>query len=164
MDAICGWPTQPLKHLYFAYGSNLLKSEIRKDADRAEPLGVAYLPGRRLVFDKHSRTRAGDAASLADDPSSMVWGYVYRLDDSDRKQLREREKGYREVPDLTVFLADGADGDPTPVSTFTFVGDKSCPDHCGPGPEYLSLVIEGAISRRLPTTYVDALQSKFRPK
>jgi len=42
--------------VYFAYGSNLLDSEIRRHAPDAEPVGVAFLTGYRLVFNKHSRS------------------------------------------------------------------------------------------------------------
>ena len=85
--------TVPVTDLYFAYGSNLLDSEIRRHAPEAESVGVAFLAGYRLVFNKHSVSRGGDAASIEKSPSSVVWGYLYRLSDRDRNGLTRREKG-----------------------------------------------------------------------
>jgi hypothetical protein len=74
MDAICGLRPLPLDHLYFAYGSNLLEEEIQRDASNAEPVGVAFLPLYRLVFNKHSTTRKCDTASIEKTPLGIVWG------------------------------------------------------------------------------------------
>jgi len=50
---------------YFAYGSNLLDAEIRATCPSAVAVGAAYVPGWRVVFDKHSVRRGGDAANLS---------------------------------------------------------------------------------------------------
>ena len=47
------------ENLYLAYGSNLLEREVRKQAAGAGSRGVAFLPGYRFEFTKHSRTRRG---------------------------------------------------------------------------------------------------------
>lgn len=70
-------------------------------------MGIAFLPGYRLTFNKHSVTRNCDAANIEKDSASMLWGFVYRMHDRDRQQLRKREKGYREISDLTVYLTSG---------------------------------------------------------
>ena len=156
MDALCGLPVPSLRNLYFAYGSNLLEREVKRDAKDAEPLGVAFLPGYRLEFTKHANSRGGDAASIQDYAASMVWGFVYRLHDSDKEQLINREKGYREIPEITAYLK--SDDDVTPQKVFTFRGKEVCPNNCGPTKEYLSLVVEGAKSRDLPNEYVQYLE------
>ena len=61
--------------LYFAYGSNLLDREIRRDAQDAEVIGPAYLSDHKLVFEKHSTTRCCDAASIKCWLSSEVSPY-----------------------------------------------------------------------------------------
>jgi cation transport regulator ChaC len=156
MDSIAGLPIQQLKNSYFAYGSNLLGQECQRTAPDAQEYGVAFLPGYRLEFTKHSTTRKGDAATIRPDPNSMVWGFVYRVHDKDREHLRAREAGYNELPETTVYL--GAPGDdPTPITAFTFAATQACPNHCGPHPEYLDLIIQGARTRQLPEAYQQRL-------
>jgi hypothetical protein len=96
LDAMAGLPIRALRNFYFAYGSNLKEEECRRTAHQAESYGVAFLPGYRLAFTKHSITRNGDAANITQDSTSMVWGYVYRITEEDREALRKREGGYRD--------------------------------------------------------------------
>jgi cation transport regulator ChaC len=137
-------------HYYFAYGSNLLDREIARTITTVECCGKAYLPRYDLVFSKHSATRGGDAASIREDESKIVWGVLYRVNDADRDRLRTREGGYRET-DVNVSVVEG--DDVTPQRAFTFIGEAVCPRGCGPTTEYLQLVVEGAKQRGLPDGY-----------
>ena len=157
MDAICGVSLPPTT-LYFAYGSNLGASEIAQTAPQAHAEGVAFLPGFRLVFTKHSQKWGGDAASIEESPTSVVWGYVYRLNPEERAALVAREGGYDERV-LTVWRVDGTPDcqDGKPVNAIAFVGGAKCGSSCGPAQMYRDLVVEGARSRGLPTSYIDLL-------
>ena len=96
MDAICGRLARP-GSLYFAYGSNLLDREIKVSAASAQPEGIAYLPGWRLMFNKHSKSRGDkDTADIQKCASRVVWGFVYRVTDEDKDGLKRCERGYRE--------------------------------------------------------------------
>lgn len=161
MDALGGLPVCALRNLYFAYGSNLLGSEISKDAPEAEAVGMAFLPCRRLTFNKHSVTRQCDAANIEKDSASTVWGFVYRMHDQDRERLGKREKGYREISDLAMYLTSADNEDVIPVATFTFAAEKTCTRGCGPNSTYLSLIVEGAKSRSLPNDYRERLESQL---
>jgi hypothetical protein len=44
--------------LCFAYGSNLLDAEIKRDAPHAYFRGTAYVSDYALVFNKHTRTES----------------------------------------------------------------------------------------------------------
>src|SRR6185436_10107348 len=86
--------------LYFAYGSNMDEQRVTaaNRCPNARFIFNAILPGYRLVFTH--RTDAGTgAADVALDPASRVWGVVYDITDSDRRQLDAREgvaqRGYR---------------------------------------------------------------------
>src|SRR6185312_7740201 len=146
MDSMAGLPVETYPHVYFAYGSNLLTSECERTMQDARPYGLAYLPGYRLVFTKHSTTRNGDAASITAETTSMVWGFLYRLTDEDKAKLTLREGGYYEQP-VTVHLM-AADGNTTPVDAFTYIGNHACAKHCGPPSTYLDLIIQGARDRK----------------
>jgi cation transport regulator ChaC len=161
MDAICQIDVRPLSN-YFAYGSNLLDDEIKRTTETAEPVGVAYLPGYRVKFTKHSESRGCDAASIAKDAGSIVWGFVYRVNEDDQEALKKRELGYREDQDLIALLvpdvSEISEADPIPV--FTFIGENTCLDACGPSREYLDLVIRGAEERGLPADYIASLATE----
>jgi len=160
MDAIAGYPAIRRKHRYFAYGSNIDESEIHRTAPTAEFYATAFLPGYRLVFSKHSETRGGDAASITIDPTSIVWGAVYRVTDQDQEALRQREDGYQELPKTTVYLTPPIPGDdPTPTTAFTFIAKTTCPFHCRPPADYLGIIINAAETRKLPERYVEQLKT-----
>jgi len=162
MDAMGGFPVEQLKNIYFAYGSNLQDAECHRTAPDAQPYGVACLPACRLVFTKHSTTRGGDAASITTDRTSVVWGFVYRVHDKDREQLRKREKGYKEIKEITVYLRPPTpQDDPTPVRAFTFIAPRKCPKHCGPSRDYLKIIINGSKERDLPREYRRGLTGLF---
>lgn len=145
-----------MRPLYFAYGSNLLDSEIRRHARDAEAVGPAFLPDYRLVFTKHSLSRRCDAASIESQDSEVVWGYLYRVSDEDRDALRQRERGYREV-DVKVWPKTLSGGAGEPIDAFTFVAEERCLSRCGANAAYLTLIIEGARSRGLPEEHIEKI-------
>ncbi len=77
--------------LYFAYGSNLNKAQMRHRCRDAVPLTTARLPGWRLVF----RGRPGKAgvASIEPCPHTQVMGALWELSDRDLASL-DRYEGY----------------------------------------------------------------------
>ena len=147
------------ENLYFAYGSNLLEREVRKQAAGAVSRGVAFLPGYRFEFTKHSTTRCGDAASVQEEAGGKVWGYVYQMSDADKARLVEREKGYLEIP-VTVCLKDGEQF--RDQRAFTFIGKKVCLKQCGPSQDYFELVLEGARQHEFPATYIAEIEARRR--
>lgn len=144
--------------LYFAYGSNLLEREIRRDARDAEEVGVAVLLAYRLVFTKHSTSRGGDAASIETAKARTVWGYLYRLTEADRHALQRRERGYREIG-VTVRRVSEAGGTDAIVDAFTFQAEERCPRGCGAPSTYIGLIVEGARSRGLPEEYIRSIEA-----
>lgn len=160
MDAICGLTTTPVTtYDYFAYGSNLLDSELAQTVPGAEPVGMAHVPCWRLSFTKHSVKRGGDAASIEPCASNVVWGFVYRIAAADWPRLVAREQGYEQVQ-LTALIVD----DPTapwsgrPATVETFRGDHVCTERCGPPRSYVELVLKGAEEKGLPADYLRALE------
>lgn len=155
MDTICGMPS-PVRHTYFAYGSNMAEPEIRASAPNVEDLGAAVLPLYRLLFDKHSVSRDCDAANLARDPVATTWGYLYRCSASDWKAIEQREGGYKSSC-VTVFTVSD-EGVDKPVVAETFIADRPCSSRCGPSSEYVEIIVAGAKQRGLPDAYVRQLE------
>jgi gamma-glutamylcyclotransferase (GGCT)/AIG2-like uncharacterized protein YtfP len=73
--------------LVFAYGSNLDVRQMRARCPSAEPLEAAMLRQARLVFGGHSARWGGGVATLVRDPSSVVFGALYRVEPADLARL-----------------------------------------------------------------------------
>jgi gamma-glutamylcyclotransferase len=144
--------------LYFAYGSNLLDTEIGRDVPSAEFKGIGYVAGHSLVFNKHTQTRGGDAANIVPQPDAQVWGCLYRMDEKALAALKRRERGYV-VAALTAHRITGHNDASQPTDVFTFLAERTCEKRCGPSRYYLNLIIGGAKQRGLPNHYIRWLQS-----
>lgn len=165
MDALSGVPPTPevpvgpTDEMYFAYGSNLSEREMLAKAPNARAEGLAFLPGYRLVFTKHSMMRRCDAASIERSACSMVWGLLYSIPSRDAVGLAKREGGYARREVAVWRSAEPPDDDPQRVDAYTFVGKVPCLRGCGPAPEYVRLIVDGASARGLPEEYVASIES-----
>jgi gamma-glutamylcyclotransferase len=105
------------RFLYFAYGSNMLTRRLcAKDrAPSAQRVGVAYMAGHRLSFDKEGKDKEGRRSGKCDIqptdlPTDRVWGVLFSIELAHRDALDRREgetgknPGY-ERKDVTV-IAD----------------------------------------------------------
>src|SRR5712691_11306972 len=79
----------------FAYGSNMLSNCMRA-ADRvpsAKPIGIGYVTGHRLTFDKISQKDGSgkcDAEATGDD-RDRVYGVLYAVDPAEKHRLDDAE-------------------------------------------------------------------------
>jgi cation transport regulator ChaC len=145
--------------LYFAYGSNMDEQRV-KAANRcpdARFIFNALLPGHRLVF-----TRGNDAGTCAadavPDPDASVWGVVYDITESDRRQLDAREAvaSHRYRPKEILVHPHGDLEQRVMVLTYAArdPGDLRQP----PSREYLDHLLRGARRRNLPAEYIAQLE------
>lgn len=73
--------------LYFAYGSNMDREQMRQRCPGAVLLGPAVLEGYRLVFGGHSDRWGGAVATVEIGDGSKVEGLVYYVTPNDLKSL-----------------------------------------------------------------------------
>jgi len=148
---------------YFAYGSNLNLSEIRRSCPTAERKCRVRLPDHALVFPRKSIGRQCGVSSIEARADSEVWGGVYEISELERVCLESRE-GFKPnrtlavnsyVPaNLTVFV----DGDPAkPIEVITFVANP-LPNPPLPNIEYKYLIIAGAREWNLDAKYIAQLE------
>lgn len=148
---------------YFAYGSNLKLSEIRRTCSTAARRCRAVLPHYSLVFPRKSIERECGVASIETCAGEQVWGGVYAIAKSERQALEKRE-GYKPNrpssenayvrQQLTVF----EDGDPSkPLDVMTFIANRQ-PEPPLPGGEYLGIIIAGAAEWKLDAQYIARLK------
>ncbi|MFT4256152.1 MAG: gamma-glutamylcyclotransferase family protein [Pseudoxanthomonas sp.] len=132
-------------HLYFAYGSNLLRERLLARCPGAIFIGRACLPGHRLTFDKVSRDGSGKCAFVPAQ-NSRVEGVLWEIPDVELPKLDRMEgagHGY-ERDTVTVTLVDGGQCD-----ALTYRATE-CEPGLKPYDWYLALVKAGAEQQGLP--------------
>lgn len=80
--------------LYFAYGSNMNREQIRKRCPSARFLGVAAMRNLRIAFTRKSIKRDCGVADVVPENGRIVWGVVYEICDHDIGVL-DISEGYR---------------------------------------------------------------------
>ena len=73
--------------LYFAYGSNLSRSQMATRCPGSSPLGAAVLQKYRLDFTTESGMWGGGVADVVEDDGNSVWGLLYSVTDDDLDRL-----------------------------------------------------------------------------
>lgn len=141
----------------FAYGSNMLSARMRhpERVPSARPIGVGYITGHRLSFDKVSKDGSGKCdAEQTQEVGDRVYGVLYSVDQSQKYRLDGAEglnAGYKEKP-VEVVTARGVT--PAVVYCATTKDFSLKPYHW-----YKALVVAGAIEHRLPFGYVELLRT-----
>ncbi len=139
---------------YFAYGSNMSSRRLA-DRVRAQPLGVAWVPGLRLAFNKPGADGTGKA-NLVCAAGDRAWGVVYRLSAPELARLDRFEPGYARGLE-GVWLAGRG-----PVRAVLYRWLAATPE-LAPTPAYLTHLLEGAREHGLPRHWRAALQARREP-
>jgi hypothetical protein len=135
--------------LYFAYGSNMKTTQMRKRTYAAKSIGIAHLPGKKVVCNKKSVDGSGKA-NIIDDPNGEVWGVLYEITSDDIECLSRHEKSYKLVP-IVVFNENEE-----PVESFTYISNVLTDDP-RPFKVYKKLILDGAKEHGLPVSYINTL-------
>jgi gamma-glutamylcyclotransferase (GGCT)/AIG2-like uncharacterized protein YtfP len=147
--------------LYFAYGSNMLASQMNKRCPSARFVCVAVLADHALVFPRKSK-RWGCGVASIEPGDDKVWGVVYQIDELDIGRLDKCEGfspgrvGNSYVREERRVLRHGQKDDP--LTVWTYIG---APQAGPPKPNacYLKRIIGGAKHWRLPEDYVRKLEA-----
>ena len=147
--------------LYFAYGSNMSRDQMRQRCPDHEVIGKAILPGYALCFPRHSQIRNCGVAGIVETPGAEVWGVIYRLHDEDLAALDQREGFDPAKPShvnrynrTTVRVLK----DRQPVDCLTYLARAEPGKHV-PSVDYMSALITGAVENALPEDYVTKLRT-----
>lgn len=133
--------------LYFAYGSNLSRSQMKKRCPGSKALGVAILRGYK--FQINSRGYANVLAT----PGGRVYGLVWDLDDADLAAL-DKAEGVAQGLYRRESIAVERD---TPVDAQVYIARDSDPGV--PTPRYHRAVVDAARLLELPAPYLRELES-----
>ncbi len=148
--------------LYFAYGSNMNGTQLKKRCPSASFVGVAKLPDHRLAFTRKSVTRGCGVADAVPEAGRDVWGAVFRLSELDVGAL-DKSEGYRPGREKNsywrrecmVFL-DGDENRPVTAQTY-FAEPQANPPL--PSQAYKDLILDGARHWHLPAGYIAELEA-----
>jgi len=143
---------------YFAYGSNMFTRRLTTAcrAPSAKPVGVGYVKGRRLTFDKVSQDGSGKCdAEATGNKTDRVYGAIFKIALTEKCALDKAEgldKGYGEECVNVVTSSGIVKG----VVTYIATKKKAVlrPYHW-----YKALTIAGAVEHGLPKDYVEWLRA-----
>jgi len=144
--------------LYFAYGSNMERVQMKRLCQKARFVAAAVLPDHELVFSGSSRMWGGGIANIRDVPGKKVEGVVWEISEAERKVLDEYE-GYPDLyvtKEVQVQTTSGK-----ALTAFAYVmanPGREMP----PSKPYKRLLISGAEEHGLSEKYIAYLES-IRP-
>lgn len=132
---------------YFAYGSNMSRTQMARRCPGAVPIGPARLQNWRFIvtLDRF--------ASVVPAPGAVVHGVLWRLSARDLATLNAYENldsGLYLRRTLPVRFDEGV------VPALVYIGRQSKPGK--PRPGYQRVVVAGAREWRLPERYVRSLE------
>lgn len=134
--------------IYFAYGSNMLKSRMIDRTPSALVLGIGKLENMKVAYNKESVDGSGKA-NLIDSPGDVVYGVLYKLKLSERGALDIAEGGY-ERQDVEVALNDKK------VNAFVYISSILTNEPTAYD-WYRDIILEGAAEHGLPDDYIEHL-------
>lgn len=141
---------------YFAYGSNMSPAVFSEICPNHHFLSRARLRGYRMVFSRRSVRSGFGVADVVPTDGVAVWGVLYQIEEDELPFLDRKEgcpKAYGRI-DVTVTVREGLIEE-----AFTYTVTSKEEKEIPPSEDYLNLLVEGAIARKLPQSYVRFLQS-----
>lgn len=150
---------------YFAYGSNLRSSQMRRLCPDHVFIAPARLAGHRLAFTLPDEEWAGGVADLIHSSYREVWGALYRISMEDLASLDAYEGFDPEgIPERNAY--DRRRIDVTTAKgilhrdVWCYFVQNPC-GHVAPSETYRAALLEGAAERGLPPLHLNALRTAF---
>lgn len=169
-----GQQFQEMATIYFGYGSNLWKDQMKLRCSTSEYLGIARLNGYRWIINGRGYANVVQTNNVESSYSNEVWGLVYSLqpDDEDKLDINEGVPECYMKEDLRVdfwpVLAGGKPDvkqEPQKVDMLVYI-DRLRVAPSKPWDEYVFRMNKGvddAVRDGMPQTYVDQIIRPFIP-
>ena len=141
--------------LYFAYGSNMERVQLKRRCPKAKFVSAAVLPDHELVFSGHSRMWAGAMADIRNTIGKKMEGVLWEISEAEREALDEYE-GY---PDLYVrkeVQVRTTAGKVVPAFAYVMANPGR---EASPSKPYKRLLVSGAEEHGLSEQYIAFLES-----
>lgn len=156
-------PTANGAQLYFAYGSNLSRTQMADRCPSAVFVARALLPDHVLTFPRWSARRKCGVGGIAARTGGKVWGVVYRIAARDIVSL-DASEGYDSnhpphennyIRAAVEIMREGRPDDLLTVLTYFAV---AMPGKHIPSADYRDTIIRGAREHDLPSDYIAGLE------
>lgn len=165
----------PSQTLYFGYGSNLWKEQMRLRCPSSTYEGVGCLQNYRWIINERGYANVVFSnASSSSSPPQEVYGLIYSLDPSDERSL-DRNEGVPHVYGkemINIQYWSASSDEPVDLSSklelkdmLVYV-DHGRVEEGKPKQEYIHRMNEGikdALAAGIPKDYVDTILRKFIP-
>lgn len=138
--------------LYFAYGSNMLRSRLEERVGEVVDRGVAKLKEYKIKFNKKGKDGSGKT-NITLQKKSEVWGVGYELTDEQINLLDGIEDGYKRDT-INVILENKK-----VQAEIYFALPEKIDGSLLPTIEYLDFLMSGAQEHDFPKIYLEFLQS-----
>ncbi len=138
---------------YFAYGSNLSRSQMKSRAGQIFEERPARLENYELVFNKKARGGSG-TGNIRPAAGRTVYGVLYRISEPALRSLDRFEgvpQHYRRI-EVTAVDYDG-----NKVNAQAYIATK-VESGLRPAPHYLQSVLQGAEEHHLPADYIESIK------
>ena len=142
---------------YFAYGSNMSASRLKKRVPSAERIGLYSLKGHDLRFHKISKKDGSGKcdAYFTDRSDDIVIGTLFEID-SEEKRALDLAEGLGYGYEGKEVILQSQTGDEIKAATYYATKiDKSLKPYSW----YLNHVLVGAKESELPTEYIEKIQA-----
>jgi len=161
INAVSGQPEQfyDVEDLIFLYGSNMHPKQLAQRCFGANTVAVALLHNFKLSFYGYTEEWDGGLETAEPCEGEVVWGALMKIDGLECERLDQwmdaRIDGggmYFHYPAEVVAL----DGQRYRCRIYR---KDLCDEMSLPSREYLAHIVAGALSRGLPSSYIDQLRS-----
>lgn len=139
--------------LYFAYGSNLWRGQMRERCPGHLLVGSGLLRGYRWIISGRGY------ANVVESSTDMVMGTIYDLSPEDEQRLDRFEGVERGDYHKEMHLVEGAGGVHLCLVYVDPVEEEGVP-----WPEYVGRLRRGIADARLPAGYVERYLRRFLPE
>lgn len=144
--------------LYFAYGSNMERVQLKRLCPKAKFVDTAVLSDHELTFFGNSPMWGGGIANIRERPGKQVEGVAWEISDTEQKVLDK----YEDFPDLYLRKEIQVRTRPGKViAAFAYFMENPGRE-TPPSKRYKQLLISGAEEHGLSDEYIAFLES-IRP-
>lgn len=146
---------------YFAYGSNMSIRRLLERCSTANFLGIAKIENYKLAFNKKSSLDKSGKANIieTDNPSDIVWGVIFEIEESQKTQLDEAEGNGYGYDDHTIKVIDSK-GQEHECIVYIATEAKYIDNSLTPMDWYLEHCLIGARENGLPEDYILIIKSQ----
>ncbi|MBC2581329.1 gamma-glutamylcyclotransferase family protein [Clostridium sp. DJ247] len=116
--------------LYFAYGSNLNRLQMKKRCPDSVPLARVRLKGYKLVFNKY--------ADIIESKEDIVYGAVYKVSNRDIKNLDIYEEYPRLYKKIDIIVEDD---EGKSYNAFVYIMNEK--GKVKPAESYYNIIVQG---------------------